>query len=271
MSLLRLFPILVPFFLLVSSCGENDSTAEQADTTAVTQERQGISVAEWKAQGGPNPTQPWGEAEMLKGVEVYQSMRRTGTHDLPRKSGEGSEIFARLISPDNLNFLADDSIPSEARMESLGRYMTGLTQIYLIYTGAAMGGEPYEDEVIEVMIVLIGTEARFMEILQDYLATVDPERKEDELFKSGMRQVQDGLTQSLKGVITVLRDKEVFTRAQLERLAGSLRKDGVDLIAGLDEEHHAQLESEARATLAATDDPVIQDALREAFPELAAE
>ncbi|MGE3800789.1 MAG: hypothetical protein AB7H80_07195 [Candidatus Kapaibacterium sp.] len=282
MSLHKLFlaPSLLALVLLLS-CGEGgkgesekseEISTNQTEQDSKSQTRLGISVEEWIAENGPDPSTPWGVSELNRAIQVIQSIRRTGTHGLPRLGGNGTgkEIFARIISEENLHQLTPDSASLEEKMGPLGQFMTVETQIYMVYAGAMMGGEGYTDEMIELMSFLLTTESEFMEILQAYLKTVTPEQRETESFKTGMKQVQDGLTQSLEGMITVLRDKGVFSQAQLERLATSLQTLGPPLVAGLDESYQQQLQGKAVLTLEATDNEKIAQALHAVFPNIEA-
>ncbi|MCB0713722.1 MAG: hypothetical protein KDD67_15450 [Ignavibacteriae bacterium] len=272
----RLFVPLALTVVLLVSCGKNgekeNPSPDQTESDSTTHTRLGISVEEWIAENGPDPSTPWGVSELNRAIQVIQSIRRTGTHGLPRLGGNGSgkEVFARLISEENLQQLTPDSASLEEKMGPLGQFMTVETQIYMVYAGAMMGGEGYTDEMIELMSFLLTTESHFMKVLQAYLKTVTPEQRETVSFKTGMKQVQDGLTQSLEGIITVLRDKGVFSQAQLERLATSFQTLGPALIAGLDESYQQQLQSKAVLTLEATDNEKIGQALRAAFPNIEA-
>ncbi len=70
----------------------------------------------------------------------------------------------------------------------------------------------------------------------------------------------------MDGVIRMLRDKTVFTSGQLERIAAALRETAPAMLPYVEEEGRAQLQAEAEATIAETENESVQNGLRELFP-----
>ena len=227
-----------------------------------------LTVEEWMKQGGPNPDSVWGTEELTAAYKTIQSLNQSAELSLPQESGEGKAIFARLVSRENLEHIKADASSVDVAMGSLGSFMVILTQIYFIYAQEAMAGKYYNDETISMMILMLDAEVRFVDILDPFLEGIPAERKTDATFIAGLKKTQEGLTMSTNGAITVLRDQDVFTTPQLEKLADAFTELGPKLLAGLDEEYRAELESNAKTTLEATTNEKIHKALTTVFPSL---
>ena len=245
-----------------------DTSSSSADTSVEAYKAIKLSDKDWIDRGIPDPNRVWQGGDMLKAVQVLQQARASGNIELPRMSGAGSRIFDRMTSRENLAVFQNTSLPPEERMAQGATLMTPFTQIYLLYIQAAMNGEVYSDEVIESIITLLYIESEFTELVDSYVATIPETQRETPDFQAGMKQIRDGIAQSLNGTITILRDKGSFYPAQLERLADSLEIYTPVLLENVGEEHYNQLQEEAATTIKQTKNEAIIETLQKIFPEL---
>ena len=259
--------------LTLASCSQKaDSDSQDAPKDHQTQTlaeavESGLSDSAWVALGVPDPSRTWDGNDMATAYLTINKEYRNGSGYLPtmHKDG-GSQTFIRIISPRNLEILKADSLDTSEKLMEGTQLVQPLTQIYMLYLTASQKDGMYKEELIDMMIALISTEEKFLMVVRDFVSEATPEQRESESFTLGISQIQSGVTQSLSGVIRVLRDKGTFTQAQLEKLASGLRRDGPELVSQLDDENRSMLELEAAKTLMETDNPVIGSALRKLFP-----
>lgn len=268
--------VYVSLVLVLTSCSQSskDSHNEShspdephsAQTLAEAAEP-GLHDSAWVALGVPDPSKTWDGNDMAAAYIAINKEYRNGSGHLPTMHQEGgSQTFFRIISPRNLEILEADSLDTREKLMEGTMIVQPLTQIYMLYLSASQKEGLYKDELIDMMITLISTEEQFLMVVREFVNEATPEEKEAESFQAGIVQIDAGVTQSLSGVIIVLRDKGTFTKAQLEKLASGLRRDGPELVAHLNDENRAALELESARTLLETDNPVIGSALRKLFP-----
>lgn len=266
----RLFVLLLllsPFF---AACAESSSKEGRDSTAAVGTDEAGVDVevsdAEWIAGGVPDPDRPWNSEDMTAAHEAISRVSKESGGQLPRyKSPSGGRVFARIVSLENLAFMRNDSISLDERIAQGASLIESYVLVYYQYLTAAMSDDDYSAELTEMMIAVLKMEEELVTVMDQFVASLDDEVRESDFFKSGLAQMQEGIVESLEGSITVLRDDDTFTAAQLEKLANAIGETSPVLLAFLGEEHVRKLSGEADETIAKTDNTVVQDALRESF------
>ena len=257
--------------VMLAACSdsqENRSDKNTGDTPAVAKaEPSGLSDSVWIAKGIPDPSDHWNGEEAATAYQILNKEVRSGTGFLPQMNPKGgAQIFSRITSIHHYATENTEELDEQEQLTAGVNLLTPLTQIYMLYLDKAQKEPRYNDELVELMITILAAEEEFMVLVHDFKASVPVEQRKSESFQAGVMQMQQGVTRSISGMIRVLRDKEVFSRAQMERLANALRRDGPELITYLDDTFQDELELEAAKTIYETDSPVIESALRSLFP-----
>lgn len=264
--LLSLFPVLTLASCTESSDkGPEDSTAAAGEEQVSQEQATTFPDSVWIAKGIPDPTRPWNSDEMGQALKVIQASN-AANGPLPHYDSTGKEkTFARIASRENFTFFRDDSLSVDQRINSGVSTVAAYTQIYFLYANAAMNKGLYADELTELMGTLLKAEAEFTVLMTNFIKTVPKDRKESEQFKSGMKQMREGIAQSINGTIVVLRDKGAFSAGQLEKIALALKETAPDMLPFLDEELMAKLRTEAEKTIAEGDNETAKSVLRDLF------
>lgn len=254
------------FVLTFSACSpsseESDALADSTSTTPL-----GFPDSVWAEKGIPDPNKHWQSEDFSTTFAVLKKEQRSGSGFLPRMTPEaGAKTFARITSFHNLDILKADSLDPQQRLMEGTELIMPYTQIYMLYLNKLQNDGSYAPELIEMMASILHLEEEFMMVVREFISTVPVENRESEQFQKGITQIEEGVTQTVSGVIRVLRDKDIFTQAQLEMLANTLRNTGSELLANLDKAYRQELEIEAAKTIREINNPIIESALEHLFP-----
>lgn len=264
----RLAVLLVALIFFTSAgCdkADHEDTAETADTTAVGETSPVLTEREWLQRGMPAASGIWTGVELEQAFNAIKEANDEGL-DLPRHKAEGSQFFKQFLTAKKADFFDADSMGFDVKLQQGSNTLLAITKIYMLYLNEARMNRTYTDEVIELIITLMDVQEELMHIARNFTATLTPEQRSMEQFQQGMAQMQRGTTQSVSGVIRLLRDTTIFTEPQLEYLANSFRRSGRELITHLDEEYRDSLEQEAQVTIDDVDNRIIDAALESLFP-----
>ncbi len=250
-----------------SSSSEEHAETLADSTSAAAAAPLGFPDSVWAEKGIPDPNKHWQSEDFNITYAVLKKEQRSGSGYLPRMTPEaGAKTFARITSFHNLDILEADSLDPQQRLLAGTELIMPYTQIYMLYLNKLERDQSYAPELIEMMASILHLEEEFMMVVREYISTVPVENRESEQFQKGITQIEEGITQTVSGVIGVLRDKDTFTQAQLEKLANTLRNTGSELLANLDKPYRQELELEAARTIREINNPVIENALEHLFP-----
>lgn len=272
-SAVRILPILLSFSLAVlTSCADSSGENDVPDSTATLQQAGPNDQAAvtpdsvWMARGLPDPSRPWNAEEKQKALEALQKESgRSG--ELPRYDSTGkNRMFARIALPENIEFFRNDSLTAQERVNRGMVAVSYILQMYMLYTGRLMSGAEHSEEITQLIPNLLRIEAEFTRVGMEMVEAFPQKRRETEQVRTGVRQMREGLVGSIDAVLRVLRDKTVFTSGQLERIAAALRETAPAMLPYIEEEERAQLQAEAEATIAETENESVKNVLRELFP-----
>jgi hypothetical protein len=221
----QLLPFIAVFLAmaLVSSCQESATApAEQianaapAATKRPAIEDTSLRSASYLERGFPAYDRNWSGKDMETAARAIQKLAETSPNELPRfQSARSGEVFARMVSPDNLLLYQNKSLPLESRFPDYLLYNQSLSQILKTYYSVYLKGKTTVDEFVELTGATLGIAKVQMDLAMEFWPQVSKQDADYEVRAGGMRQVQQGLTDMVLGSLMMLSDyKALDPRAQ---------------------------------------------------------
>lgn len=169
---------------------------------------------EYEARGMPSIQNPWTLDDQQKAAVALFALAKENLTLLPRlKSKHSGSVFRRMVSRENLDIYANRAMDRDLRMSSLTALVKLMVVSLVIYSNAVMQGEPLDREMLEVMIYTLYLSALTWETT-DEVATLM--YRNDALLPQrlkGVEETQNGTAGILRGMITVLSDRQ-FVRLE---------------------------------------------------------
>jgi hypothetical protein len=175
-----------------------------------------LAPDEYVARGLPPVDRPWSAGDILSALLVLQELANEGDQYLPRYQSERSgAVFARLTSPQNLDWYRDSTAPLQLRLERTGQHVQAVVQFTDLYRRLAKLDASRRPEVVEWMGALFRAFALYLEILDEAIL---------EAFEEG--EVDSVRRQALE---TARRRPAAFYSSVLEILLVSGEHDGEEI------------------------------------------
>jgi hypothetical protein len=133
--------ILLPLVFIVGSCQES-----------IDQDFS-LSVKEYKELGLPDPDKVWHAEDYRQAYIALSRLKLNQPLSLPRKESKKSGLyFSRLVSPENISFLKDDSISLKERAYRIQSYLIIQSDLDDLYTDIYRKEQYYHRELIDLYL-----------------------------------------------------------------------------------------------------------------------
>ena len=179
-----------------------------------------ISMKELKEKGIPDCNKIWSSNEYGKAYSILMNIKNQQPYKLPRKGSKKSgEVFDRLINPENMSFLQNDSIPLNIRAQAILRFLGTYEDIIDIYSNILMKKQYYTPELVD--IYLFG-----LDIMQEMLVLGEKINQSDDpddiAFQKGFPAIQQFyITMLLKHLKVQINSLE-YSNKELETLCNGI-------------------------------------------------
>ncbi|MBK9390670.1 MAG: hypothetical protein IPN68_10885 [Bacteroidetes bacterium] len=167
--------------------------------------------------GMPDNNKVWTNDDYVAVNITLSSLKMNDPLSLPRKNSRKSgEVFQRLVSPENLNFIYDTVFPLRTKAYFIQYYPRFQTEIEQMYTIDYKGKPYYSEELIDLHIFGLHIQDRMLELGWIIDRSEDPET---EGLKGGMQSVQYNYLRLIPRLLDELLESESYTPDGLERLS----------------------------------------------------
>ena len=175
--------------------------------------------------GLPARDKKWSGDDMLRAQKALASLAKDGYRSLPRyEDVESGEVFARLISPENLELFRSKDVALESRLAQAFIYYEASNQIIDVYRAAFVQKAASETELVELVGAQIRSTARILELIDEILSARkegDPNR---EIHEQSLELVKRGLGKIVSGSLELLALRERFRHGELARLLACMQE-----------------------------------------------
>jgi hypothetical protein len=180
---------------------------------------------EYIQKGMPAYDRDWSGEDMVSASNVLTSIANEDLRQLPRYRSERSgEVFARIISPENLSIFQNGTLPLRTRLSLVSRHIAGLNQISKLYLKGLIERATDGREGVELLGAVLRTAAVMGPILDEFLPTLDRNDPSYKTRMAGLEKMKKGMAEIVAGGLQTLTDRETYRTEDLIR-AASLMKE----------------------------------------------
>lgn len=224
-----------------------------------------LMLEDYVEAGVPPCDGPWSGEEMWSAVDALQKLSAKSPIYLPRCESERSgQVFARLVSRDNLDFFRDPARDLEERsLEAIDHLEAG-SKIMLLYSNAFKRRVVSGRDLVECLGNQLRMAALLMSMCDESLAMLDMSDANTAGGIEALRDFQASLGEILGGALYMFTKSGAFRRSELKQLLGHITEATPQILPSLPAEIQ---ESELSRLRSLQEDPKLQD-LRPELDEL---
>ena len=184
-----------------------------------------LTSKEYIALGLPAYDREWSGDDMVKAHEVLSKLADTGFRQLPGyKSERSGKVFARMTSPQNLDLFRNRSLPLKARFPQALNHFQASGQFLKLYVSAFVEKETRDCEIVELMGAVFRSTMVMLELVDEFLPTLDKEDPSYEVRLEGLEQMRRGLASVVSGGLLTLTERSSYSSTELARLVGYMQE-----------------------------------------------
>lgn len=179
-----------------------------------------LSVKEYQEKGLPDPDKVWSGEDYAKAYMVLSQLKSIQPLSLPRKGSEKSDVyFRRLISPENLSFLDDDTIPLNEKAYRIQSYLPIQSDLDDLYTDLYKRDQYYHRELIDLYLFGLRIAQHMLDLSYQINETKDEKAKQ---IRSAFPAIQFTYVSVLSFILEKQKNASVYEIRDLERLTDSV-------------------------------------------------
>lgn len=167
--------------------------------------------------GMPDHKKVWTNDDYVASNITLSSLKMNDPLSLPRKNSKKSgEVFQRLVSSENLNFIYDTIFPLRTKAYFIQYYPRFQTEMEQMYTIEYKGKPYYSEEMIDLHIFGLLVHDKMLELGWIIDKSEDPDT---EGLKGGMQSVQYNYLRLIPRLLEELSESDLYTKEGLEKLS----------------------------------------------------
>lgn len=238
---LRLLDIVVAVLLIpMAGCpdgskspapGESTSpstTTSELGTSRRSEERpppdKSLPVAAYIEAGMPSCDRSWSGADMARASAVLTSLSHVPGQFPRYRSLRSGEVFRRFTADDNFDLYRNRSLPIEQRILDCSTYLQSQNEILKLYWTAFNQEAAADSELIELTGSLLHTTLVMLELVDEFLPTLDKADPTYDVRMQGFERMKNGVSITVTGALTMLTESDSFRTDELKRFAGYLQE-----------------------------------------------
>jgi len=197
-----LFTLIILVFV---ACGEKQG------------EDQSLRPEEYSNIGMPDPSRIWTYEDYENACVILDNLKTMCPYSLPRyRSARSGEYFSRIVEPENLSFVQDDTIPLHDRAYRIQEYMDIQGYLITIYTTMDTARQMYNSELIELYIFGITIAQNMLDLGQMINESVD---ENDMQMQYAFQSIQNMYIRTVLFVLENQSKANFFKEEDLARLS----------------------------------------------------
>ncbi|MBN2583352.1 MAG: hypothetical protein JXL80_09795 [Planctomycetes bacterium] len=182
-------------------------------------EDKSLTIGEYIEAGVPDCGRDWLSADVQKAAEALAAIESRQPGSLPRcHSQRSGRLFDRITSCGNLQILTDHSQTILVRMQLWLGYSEAANRITKLYLAAFAAGQVADEEMIEMSRTTLSTMAIGMDLVDEFLPTLDKNDPTYAVRMEGLEKFRAGAAHVVMGCLIVVDQPEYYR----EELRGRL-------------------------------------------------
>ena len=218
-----------------------------------------LTTVEYVRRGLPATDRAWAPTDYAVAVEVLRKLSAEDPSLLPRfGSPKSGEVFARLVSEDNLGVLATET-PIQGRLGIASDFLGSGKQLTLLYLEPSTSNLIFDSELAEVSGFLLRVWVQLSVLLNELNAG----QEDSDLVAARMARSGSIIAMYLSSVLDSIADADSFRTPARARLVAHLGQTLPRLTEVLSPIQKADFRAHADRVVASEADPATQSALRD--------
>lgn len=168
----------------------------------------------------PDYSKIWSYDDYRNACDILGDIKATNPLSLPKKSSDRSGMyFDRIINPDNLDFVQDESLSLQQKAYKIQSYTHIQEFLIKIYTDLDSTEQYYHRELIDLYIFSISIAQNMLDIGYQINESVD---ENDMVMQSGFPGIQSRYINTVSFILEIQERDSLFEPEDLERLSDFL-------------------------------------------------
>lgn len=182
-----------------------------------------VTTAEFIKMGIPNVDTIWGVESYETAFKILDKIFEMDKYSIPRyKSLSSAQLFDRLVAFENYDYLLDESVPINLRLQALSNYAYFPAKLQYIYTEANAKTERFGAELVESMLLNVYLSSNAFILVRNFEKAIGDRVNKVEIDKA-KKQIQKGTIVGIKALLKIFNeDNKRFDRLVVERLANRM-------------------------------------------------
>ncbi len=168
----------------------------------------------------PDYSKIWSYDDYRNACDILGDIKATNPLSLPKKSSDRSGMyFDRIINPDNLDFVQDESLSLQQKAYKIQSYKHIQEFLIKIYTDLDSTEQYYHRELIDLYIFSISIAQNMLDIGYQINESVN---ENDMVMQSGFPGIQSRYINTVSFILEIQERDSLFEPEDLERLSDFL-------------------------------------------------
>lgn len=185
--------------------------------------------------GLPAPDRNWLASDLKAAAEVLATLAQK--EQLPRfRSRRSGAAFERITADASLDVYRDKTVPLSRRLPDALEHIDASKQILKIYLDAFTRRKVGDSEIIELMGAQLRSTAVMIELLDEFLPTLDRNDPTYPVRMQGLQKMKAGMAQVVQGNLITVTEAQAYRTSERRRLIGYMQSTFPKILPALTEE-----------------------------------
>jgi len=181
-----------------------------------------MTVKEYQALGMPDPGKVWKNSEYENANIMMGTLKIDNPLRLPRKNSKKSgQVFQRLISEENLEFVNDTTAPLSLRAFKIQTYPFFVSALTSLYTVNANDKPYYPGELMDIRIFSLHLNEAMFRLSEKIMKSTD---EGDISLQSGQQSVKHNYLNLITLLLGEQGKSDIYDTRDLERLSQEISR-----------------------------------------------
>jgi len=179
-----------------------------------------LSVKTYQEKGMPDPDRIWTGEDYAQAYMILSRLKSTQPLSLPRKGSKKSDVyFRRMISPENLSFLNNDTIPLNEKAYRIQSYLLIQSDLDDLYTDIYKKDQYYHRELIDLYLFGLSVAQHMLDLSYQINESDDEGARQ---IRSAFPTIQYTYMSVLSFILEKQKNASIYEIRDLERLTDSV-------------------------------------------------
>ncbi|WP_166831012.1 hypothetical protein [Thalassoroseus pseudoceratinae] len=178
-----------------------------------------LTTEEYIRLGLPAPDREWIGSEFTGIAAIIGQLAQRDATQLPRyQSPKSGDVFARLVSTENLEFYRNSQVPMQQRMPASLAHTQGLNTVFWNYLSLSAQQSGLSGEIVELAGAQMQLSLVIRELATELLPQLDPNDPTYPVRMEGYNRMKKGFAMTFTGCLQMLSETDRYEMKDLKRL-----------------------------------------------------